>query len=76
MKYNKPKKRINSVAVKKNEGRTFSYKRPSELRSFITSFGTILPRTDTNLSLSQQKQLAREIKRARHLAFLPFTQTV
>jgi small subunit ribosomal protein S18 len=54
----------------------FSYKNPETLRKFITPFGSILPRSKTGLSAKEQKKLAREIKRARHLALLPFTQTL
>lgn len=54
----------------------FSYKDPGVLRKFITPFGAILPRKKTGLSAKEQKHLARAIKRARHLAMLPFTQTL
>ena len=55
---------------------TFSYKQPEILVQFVTEQGAILPRTFTGLSQKIQKRLATEIKRARHLALLPFTQTV
>jgi small subunit ribosomal protein S18 len=54
----------------------FSYKNPDTLRKFITPFGSILPRSKTGLSAKEQKKLSKEIKRARHLALLPFTQTL
>jgi len=54
----------------------FSYTRAEELKKFITSQGAILPRAKTGLTAKMQKKLAREIKRARHLALLPFTQTL
>lgn len=54
----------------------FSYKRAEELKRFVTAQGAILPRAKTGLTAKLQKQLAREVKRARHLALLPFTQTV
>jgi small subunit ribosomal protein S18 len=34
--------------------------------------GKILPRRITGLSLKNQRRVAKEIKRARHLALLPF----
>jgi small subunit ribosomal protein S18 len=55
---------------------TFSYKKAEELKRFVTAQGAILPRVKTGLSAKLQKKLAREVKRARHLALLPFTQTV
>lgn len=54
---------------------TFSYKKIDELRKYITEQGMIIPRVKTGLSQKQQRRLATAIKRARHLAMLPFTQT-
>lgn len=56
--------------------KNFSYKKVEELKRFITPQGAILPRAKTSLSAKEQKRLARAIKRARHLALLPFTQTL
>jgi small subunit ribosomal protein S18 len=53
-----------------------NYKNPSTLSRFITPQGYIVPRSKSGLSQKKQRRLAREIKRARHLAMLPFTQTV
>jgi small subunit ribosomal protein S18 len=60
------------LAVKKDF--VFSYKNPDLLRNFITGQGMILSRERSGLTQKQQKQLAVEIKRARHLALLPFVQ--
>jgi len=54
----------------------FTYKDASVLRKYMTPFGAILPRTKTGLSAKEQKSLTQAIKRARHLAMLPFTQTL
>jgi small subunit ribosomal protein S18 len=54
----------------------FSYKDPEMLRNFISGQGMIMSRERTGLTQKQQKQLALEIKRARHLALLPFVQVV
>lgn len=54
----------------------FSYKRPEELTICLNEQGMISSRERTGLSLKKQRQLAIEIKRARHLALLPFVQTV
>lgn len=56
--------------------KNFSYKRAEELKRFISFQGAILPRAKTGLSAKEQKSLAKEVKRARHLALLPFTQTL
>ncbi|MBM4139205.1 MAG: 30S ribosomal protein S18 [Nitrospira sp.] len=42
------------------------------LRRFITENGRILPRRMTGNSQQRQREIARAIKRARHLALLPF----
>ncbi|MCZ7545861.1 MAG: 30S ribosomal protein S18 [Anaerolineae bacterium] len=49
------------------------YKDPETLRRFITDHGKIRPRRQTGLYARDQRRLAREVKRARHLALLPFT---
>lgn len=54
----------------------FSYKDPEKLKKFLNQQGSILPRDYTNLSAKLQRRLKTEIKRARHLALLGFTQTL
>lgn len=48
------------------------YKDIRLLQRFITPQGKILPRRVTRLSSTQQKALTRAIKRARHLAMVPY----
>lgn len=55
---------------------TFSYKDPKNLRRYMTEQGYILSRAKTGLSQKQQKRLTKAVKHARHLALLPFTQTL
>lgn len=50
----------------------FDYKDVKVLMRFIDAYGQIEPVGKTGLSAKQQRQLAREIKRARHLALMPF----
>ncbi|MBU0576632.1 30S ribosomal protein S18 [Patescibacteria group bacterium] len=54
----------------------FTYKDPATLGRYVSEQGYIMPRDKTGLSQKLQRKLAREIKRARHLIMLPFTQTV
>ena len=42
------------------------------MQRYINAFGQIESRKKTGLTESQQRQLARAIKRARHIALLPF----
>lgn len=48
------------------------YKNPEVLRRFINERAKILPRRQTGTCAKHQRQLARAIKRARHVALLPF----
>ena len=50
------------------------YKDPDTLRRFTTERGKILPRRITGTCAKHQRVLAREIKRARVLAYLPFVK--
>jgi len=50
----------------------FDYKDVKTLQRFINIYGQIEPIGKTSLSAKQQRQLATAIKRARHLALLPF----
>ncbi len=43
------------------------------LRLYINEEGKIRPRRQTTVCSKHQRSLARAIKRARHLALLPFT---
>ena len=48
------------------------YKNTELLLRFINEQGKILPRRITGITAKQQRQLTRAIKRARHLALIPF----
>ncbi len=54
------------------EGKCFDYKDVETLRRFITETGKIKPRRQTGACSRCQRELAREVKRARHIALLPF----
>jgi len=53
----------------------FDYKDPDTLKRFLTEGGKILPRRLTGLNAKQQRRLTVAIKRARHLALLPYVRT-
>ncbi len=55
---------------------TIDYKQVEVLRRFVTEDGKIRPRRQTGTCAKHQRELARAIKRARHLALLPFTGEV
>lgn len=54
------------------EGRCLDYKDVETLKRYISETGKIKPRRQTGNCARCQRELAREIKRARHLALLPF----
>ncbi len=53
--------------------REVDYKQPDELRHYLTERGKIKPRRKNATCAKHQRRLAVAIKRARHLALLPFT---
>lgn len=57
---------------KKNDIKYFDYKDFKTLQRFVNPYGQIESRKKTGLSAKQQRQLTTAIKRARHLALLPF----
>lgn len=54
------------------DGKCFDYKDIDTLRRYIGETGKIKPRRQTGNCARCQRELAREVKRARHLALLPF----
>ncbi len=50
----------------------FDYKDVKTLQKYVNQFGQIEPATKTGLNAKQQRALAVAVKRARHLALLPF----
>ncbi|MGD2143932.1 MAG: 30S ribosomal protein S18 [Anaerolineae bacterium] len=48
------------------------YKDVRALKEFLTDRGKIRSRRQTSTCAQHQRQLARAVKRARHLALLPF----
>ncbi len=52
---------------------TVDYKDPVKLRRYISERGKIEPRRKTGTCARHQRRLTIAVKRARHLALLPFT---
>ena len=50
----------------------FDYKDFKTLQRYVNQYGQIEPRKRSGLTESKQRQLARAIKRARHIALLSF----
>ena len=58
--------------VKNDPNLYFDYRDVKTLQRYVDGFGRIEPISKNGLSSKQQRQLATAIKRARHLALLPF----
>ena len=58
--------------LKRDTPAYFDYKDVKTLQRYVNMYGQIEPISKTGLSAKQQRQLAVAIKRARHLALLPF----
>ena len=70
--HNRRRRKINKFAgdnIKK-----INYKDINTLKKFISERGKILPRRITGNSAKAQRKLTVAIKRARHIALLPYTQ--
>ena len=50
------------------------YKNPEQLRKFINDKGKILPRRTTGACSKHQRDITTAVKRARHIALLPYAQ--
>ncbi|MBP7819296.1 30S ribosomal protein S18 [Candidatus Gracilibacteria bacterium] len=59
----------------KAQGITYiDYKNLKLLRQYTTRYGKIRPRYYSGVCLQMQKRLANAIKRARHMALLPYVK--
>ncbi|NLM50737.1 MAG: 30S ribosomal protein S18 [Clostridiaceae bacterium] len=67
----KSRKKVCAFCVDKIE--KIDYKDVAKLRRYISERAKILPRRITGTCAKHQRQLTVAIKRARHVALLPFT---
>lgn len=68
------KKRKKVCYFTQNKVENIDYKDVELLKRFITDRGKILPRRVTGTSAKWQRPLAVAIKRARHMALIPFVK--
>lgn len=52
------------------------YKEVKTLRNFVSERGKIIPRRIVGTCASHQRQLCEAIKRARHIALLPYSGSI
>ncbi len=67
----RPRRKVCSFCVDKVK--VIEYKDVDTLRRFVDHHGKIVPRRKTGTCAKHQRRLTVAIKRARHLALLPFT---
>jgi len=65
-------KRKKFCRFRKNKIKYIDYKDPNFLKKFLNEQGKILPRRLTGTSLKYQRKLAQAVKRARHIAIMPY----
>lgn len=58
--------------IRTNPNMYFDYRDVKTLQRYLDIYGRIEPMSRTGLTAKQQRQLAVAVKRARHLALLPF----
>ena len=55
-------------------GKELDYKNAEDLRKYINEKGKILPRRATGACAKHQRDITIAVKRARHIAMLPYSQ--
>lgn len=68
------KPKICAFCVEKNA--RIDYKQADVLRRYVTERGKIRPRRQTGMCAKHQRAVSTAVKRARHLALLPYTTSV
>lgn len=75
------KKRLKPKPVKKNcpfckGDKEPDYKNFKELQTYASERGRILGRARTGICAKHQRRIDQQIKRARHLAYMPFVEGI
>ena len=68
----RPRKRRKVCSYCVDKITTIDYKDTAKLRRYLSERGKILPRRTTGTCAAHQRQLTVAIKRARHIALLPY----
>ena len=71
-KFRKMKKKVCPLCADKNY--ILDYKNIDQMKKFVSDKGKILPRRASGACAKHQRNIVVAIKRARHIALLPFTQ--
>ena len=57
-----------------NKELVLDYKNYDQMKKFVNEKGKILPRRATGACAKHQREITQAVKRARHIAILPYTQ--
>ena len=71
-KFRKMRKKVCPLCA--NKELVLDYKNADQLKKFINDKGKILPRRATGACAKHQREITLAVKRARHIAILPYTQ--
>ena len=71
-KFRKMKKKVCPLCADKNF--ELDYKNADQIRKFINEKGKILPRRATGACAKHQRVITNAVKRARHIAVVPYSQ--
>ena len=71
-KFRKIRKKVCPLCSDKNF--ELDYKNADQLKKFVNERGKILPRRATGACAKHQRVITLAVKRARHIAILPYTQ--
>ncbi|GAB4297472.1 MAG: 30S ribosomal protein S18 [Myxococcota bacterium] len=69
----KTRRRSKADPFESDKSLKIDYKDPETLKRFISERGKIIPSRISGVSAKNQRKLTLAIKRARHLALLPFS---
>ena len=72
--YDRRRRKVCSFCLDRIE--VIDYKEVSKLRRYLSDRGKILPRRMTGTCARHQRRLTVALKRARHIALLPFSADV
>ena len=71
-KFRKMRKKVCALCA--NKDLVLDYKNADQLKKFVNEKGKILPRRATGACAKHQRDITLAVKRARHIAVLPYSQ--
>ena len=71
-KFRKMRKKVCALCA--NKDLVLDYKNADQLKKFVNEKGKILPRRATGACAKHQREITATVKRARHIAIIPYSQ--